>query len=103
MSDGGQERGGKDGWGGLWCGVVWLGGRGGRMTTLWPCLPVSQTHAGQEPNHEPRPPRVKKKKERKESFGVARQLCDKSWRASWDVRKKQELTLIKEQPSVVPF
>lgn len=46
---------------------------------------------------------LKKKKERKESFGVARQLCDKSWRASWDVRKKQELTLIKEQPSAVPF
>lgn len=62
MSDGGQERGGEDGWGGVWFGWGRDGGGGGGMTTLWPCLPVSQTHAGQEPNPEHRLLRVKKKK-----------------------------------------
>lgn len=47
------------------------------MTTLWPCLPVSQTHAGQEPNPEPHPPRVKKRKKEKKVLG---------WRGSCVIR-----------------
>lgn len=31
-----------------------------------------------------------KKKKKKESFWVARQLCDKSWRESWEVKKKKK-------------
>ena len=40
LSEGGQGRG--PGGGGGW-------GEGTAMTTLWPCLPVDQAHAGQEP------------------------------------------------------
>lgn len=37
-------------------GGVWFGsGEEGRMTTLRPCLPVTQSLAGQEPNPEHRP------------------------------------------------
>lgn len=85
-------------------GCVWFGwAEGGRMTTLWPCLPVSQTHAGQQTNPEHRPLRVKKRKVFGWRGSCVIRVGKKAEKKKEKKKKKQELTLIKEQPSAVPF